>query len=115
VLNFSQNSGKIHEGKLRHPPSREDRGQRRRRTITVTWEASKNVGDSRPRNLTSGSGSSRRDGEFFLLEVTSSNDKLSEDQKRWIKGNAAELGLPFKVVKIHRKSVVELSEATNAE
>jgi hypothetical protein len=47
-----------------------------------------------------------RDGEFRLLEVKSSGDKLSEDQKRWIEDNAAKLTLPFSIVKLHRKSVV---------
>lgn len=48
-----------------------------------------------------------RQDEFFFAEVKSSNDKLSEDQKNWIRGNSAELHLPFKLVKIHKKSVVE--------
>jgi len=43
-----------------------------------------------------------REDDFFLAEVKSSKDKLSEDQKNWIRGNAAELQLPFKLVKIHR-------------
>lgn len=45
--------------------------------------------------------------EFFFAEVKSSKDKLSEDQKNWIRGNDAELHLPVKLVKIHRQSVVE--------
>ncbi len=43
-----------------------------------------------------------RSNEFCFVEVKSSNDKLSEDQKSWIQGNAECLGLPFKIVKIHR-------------
>lgn len=41
--------------------------------------------------------------EFFFAEVKSSSDKLSEDQKRWIKDNYNELHLPFKLVKIHKE------------
>lgn len=43
-----------------------------------------------------------RDNEFYFAEVKSSGDKLSEDQKNWIRGNYSILGLPFKLVKIHR-------------
>jgi VRR-NUC domain len=42
--------------------------------------------------------------EFFFAEVKASKDKLSEDQKRWIRDNAVELHLPFKLVKIHRSA-----------
>lgn len=45
-----------------------------------------------------------RSGEYFLAEVKSSRDKLSEDQKNWIVGNFEELKLPFKIVKVHRKA-----------
>lgn len=44
--------------------------------------------------------------EFFFAEVKSSKDKLSEDQKNWIRGNSVELHLPFKLVKIHKQGVV---------
>ena len=44
-----------------------------------------------------------RPGEYFLAEVKSSGDKLSEDQKHWIESNHRELHLPFKLVKIHRR------------
>jgi hypothetical protein len=44
--------------------------------------------------------------EFFFAEIKSSRDSLSEDQKNWIHGNATELHLPFKLVKIHKKGVV---------
>lgn len=40
--------------------------------------------------------------EFFFAEVKSSSDKLSEDQKHWIKRNSVEIKLPFKLVKIHK-------------
>ena len=43
---------------------------------------------------------------YFFVEVKSSKDKLSEDQKTWIAGNAKELHLPFKVVKVHRRNTV---------
>jgi hypothetical protein len=43
-----------------------------------------------------------RGSEFFLAEVKSSHDKLSEDQKHWIEENHARLQLPFKIVKVHR-------------
>lgn len=39
---------------------------------------------------------------YFFAEVKSSSDRLSEDQKAWIEGNAREMGLPFKLVKIQR-------------
>ena len=44
-----------------------------------------------------------RGNEFFFAEVKSSKDKLREDQKNWIRGNSAELHLPFKLVKILKK------------
>lgn len=44
-----------------------------------------------------------RDSEFFFVEVKSSNNRLSEDQKRWIQGNREQLQLPFFIVKIHRQ------------
>ena len=43
-----------------------------------------------------------RDNEYFFVEVKSSRDKLSPDQKDWIQGNYEELKLPFKIVKVHR-------------
>jgi len=43
------------------------------------------------------------DSEFFFAEVKSSHDKLKEDQKNWIKNNTSKLGLPFKLVKVHKK------------
>jgi hypothetical protein len=51
-----------------------------------------------------------RDDEFFFAEVKSSNDKLSNDQKRWIRDNYELLKLPFKLVKIHKTGVVEATE-----
>lgn len=43
-----------------------------------------------------------REGEFFFAEVKASRDKLSEEQKRWIRDNSTVLKLPFKLVKINR-------------
>lgn len=43
-----------------------------------------------------------RDNEILFVEVKSSSDRLSEDQKRWIADNHEHLGLPFRVVKLHR-------------
>lgn len=45
-----------------------------------------------------------KDNEFLFIEVKSSNDKLSEDQKKWIIGNHDILHLPFKIVKVHKKN-----------
>jgi len=42
------------------------------------------------------------DDEFFFAEVKASKDKLSEEQKRWIRDNSRDLHLPFKLIKIHR-------------
>lgn len=47
-----------------------------------------------------------RQEEFIFVEVKSSNDRLSENQKNWIRGNCADLHLPFKIVKIHKKAEV---------
>ncbi|MEO8495045.1 MAG: VRR-NUC domain-containing protein [Planctomycetota bacterium] len=48
-----------------------------------------------------------RDDEFFFAEVKSSNDKLSNDQKRWIRDNHELLKLPFKLVKIHKSDEID--------
>ena len=47
-----------------------------------------------------------RDGAFLFVEVKSSSDRLSEDQKRWIADNHDTLQLPFRIAKIHRTSTV---------
>jgi hypothetical protein len=41
-----------------------------------------------------------RPGEFLFVEVKSSKDKLSEDQKRWMLDNQRELRFGFKIFKI---------------
>ena len=48
-----------------------------------------------------------RDDEFFFAEVKSSNDKLSNDQKRWIRDNHQLLKLPFKLVKVHKSKSID--------
>jgi hypothetical protein len=40
--------------------------------------------------------------DLLFSEVKSSGDRLSEDQRAWIKLNAEHLGLPFEIVKVHR-------------
>lgn len=40
--------------------------------------------------------------DFFLAEVKFSGDGLKVDQKEWVRGNANELHLPFKLIKVHR-------------
>lgn len=48
-----------------------------------------------------------RPGEFLLVEVKSSGDKLSEDQKRWISDNFARLHLPFQIAKLHKTALAD--------
>lgn len=43
-----------------------------------------------------------KDTDFCFVEVKSSSDKLSGDQKNWITMNHELLKLPFKIVKIHK-------------
>lgn len=43
-----------------------------------------------------------RGDDILLVEVKSSSDRLSGDQKRWIADNEAILKLPFQLVKVHR-------------
>ena len=45
----------------------------------------------------------RRGDEILFVEVKSSNDRLSGEQKRWIADNHKHLKLPFRLVKLHRK------------
>lgn len=45
----------------------------------------------------------QRDDEVLFIEVKSSSDRLSGDQKRWIVDNHEHLKLPFRLVKLHRK------------
>jgi hypothetical protein len=44
----------------------------------------------------------QRADDILLVEVKSSNDRLSADQKRWISDNFERLGLPFRLIKLHR-------------
>ena len=41
-----------------------------------------------------------KENEFMFVEVKSSNDKLSEDQKRWLQGNHKYMGFTVKIFKI---------------
>ncbi|WP_273483168.1 VRR-NUC domain-containing protein [Desulforamulus ruminis] len=50
------------------------------------------------------------DHNFFFVEVKSSGDSLSEDQKNWIRGNSEHLQLPFKLIKVHKKKVIGLGQ-----
>ena len=42
------------------------------------------------------------ENEYFFVEVKSTNDKLSENQKNWLKGNQLYMGLGVKVFKISK-------------
>lgn len=44
--------------------------------------------------------------EVLLVEVKSSSDRLSEDQRTWIELNDTELHLPFELAKVHRAESV---------
>jgi hypothetical protein len=44
-----------------------------------------------------------KDSDYLFVEVKSSGDRLSDDQKRWIRDNHRYLKLPFSLVKIHRE------------
>ena len=48
-----------------------------------------------------------RGADFFFVEVKTSGDKLSKDQKTWISGNQQFLGFPFALARIHKRSIVE--------
>jgi len=50
------------------------------------------------------------EGEFFFVEVKAGRDKLSSDQKNWIRNNTLHLQLPFQLFKIHRHKTVSLSQ-----
>jgi hypothetical protein len=43
-----------------------------------------------------------RSADYFLAEVKFSGDGLKVDQKEWVRGNANELHLPFKLIRVHR-------------
>lgn len=46
-----------------------------------------------------------REDEVVFVEVKSSSDRLSEDQKRWIADNSSCLKLPFRLAKVHKAHV----------
>ena len=49
-----------------------------------------------------------RGAEYRMVEVKSSSDKLSDDQKRWIRDNHEILKVPFELVKLRKKEVRDL-------
>ncbi len=49
----------------------------------------------------------KRGGDFFFVEVKSSNDRVREDQLRWLKDNSELLRLPVKIMKVHRSQEVD--------
>jgi Holliday junction resolvase-like predicted endonuclease len=44
-----------------------------------------------------------KDDEYFFVEVKSSNDKLSDDQKNWFLGNNEHMKFNAKIFKIGKK------------
>lgn len=53
--------------------------------------------------------------EYFFNEVKSSKDKLSEEQKNWVRDNNTHLHLPFKLAKIHKKAQVDSVEDVQSD
>ena len=49
-----------------------------------------------------------RGAEYRMVEVKSSSDKLSDDQKRWIRDNHEILKLPFELVQLRKKELRDL-------
>ncbi len=49
-----------------------------------------------------------KEDQFFFVEVKSSGDRLSEDQKNWIRDNHSILRLPFKMVKVLKVNEIDL-------
>ena len=45
----------------------------------------------------------RSSSDYFFAEVKGSGDKLSDEQRNWIAGNAKVLLMPFKLVKVSRR------------
>lgn len=43
-----------------------------------------------------------KESDFFFVEVKSSGDKLSEEQKSWIQKNASTLKFNFRLLKLHK-------------
>ena len=48
------------------------------------------------------------DSEYFFVEVKSSKDKLTDDQKYWIQKNASTLGFNFRILKLHKTRIISL-------
>jgi len=49
--------------------------------------------------------------DILFVEVKSSSDQLSDDQKTWIEGNREKLGFDFEIVKVHRTERVHVAGA----
>jgi len=45
---------------------------------------------------------SEPDGDVLLVEVKSSKDRLTDDQRSWFQANSVHLNLPVEVAKVHR-------------
>lgn len=52
-----------------------------------------------------------RGDDILMIEVKSSSDRLSGDQKSWIADNATILKLPFRIVKVHRRAKTKAGNA----
>lgn len=48
--------------------------------------------------------------DVLFVEVKSSSDQLSDDQKTWIEGNRKTLDFDFELVKVHRSERVQVTE-----
>ena len=70
----------------------------------LTWRVAPQWPTSREPDLSDGS---EEDGDVLLVEVKSSKDRLTQDQRSWIRANAEHLQLPFEVAKVHRSERLE--------
>lgn len=52
-----------------------------------------------------------RGDETLFIEVKSSKDRVSGDQKSWIEGNFENLKLPFEILKVHRADAQQIIAA----
>ena len=50
-----------------------------------------------------------KSSDYKFVEIKSSGDKLSDDQKRWISDNHSILHSPFFLIKVHKQKVVDVS------
>jgi len=51
----------------------------------------------------------------MLIEVKSSGDRLSDDQRTWVTLNHRTLLLPFHIVKVHRTERLTLSSDSHTQ